>query len=37
MQAWLLHIIYGAFSGNASDFDKSKKMLRWIVDVSCPY
>ncbi|KAK1523192.1 zinc finger protein ADR1 [Colletotrichum paranaense] len=34
MQAWLLHIIYGAFTGNASDFDKSKKMLRWIVDAA---
>ncbi|KAK1691417.1 hypothetical protein BDP55DRAFT_724004 [Colletotrichum godetiae] len=34
MQAWLLHIIYGAFTGNTSHFDRSKKMLRWIVDAA---
>ncbi|KAK6209482.1 zinc finger protein ADR1 [Colletotrichum tabaci] len=34
MQSWLLHIIYGAFTGNAADFDKSKKMLRWVVDAA---
>ncbi|KAF4905278.1 Zinc finger protein [Colletotrichum fructicola] len=34
MQAWLLHIIYGAFTGNATHFDKAKKMLRWVVDAA---
>ncbi|KAH9238927.1 hypothetical protein K456DRAFT_1735734 [Colletotrichum gloeosporioides 23] len=34
MQAWLLHIIYGAFTGNATHFDKAKKMLRWVMDAA---
>ncbi|KZL84622.1 zinc finger protein adr1 [Colletotrichum incanum] len=34
MQSWLLHIIYGAFTGNAGNFHKSKKMLRWVVDAA---
>ncbi|KAF6833537.1 zinc finger protein ADR1 [Colletotrichum musicola] len=34
MQTWLLHIIYGAFVGNATHFDKTKKMLRWVVDAA---
>lgn len=36
MQTWLLHIIYGTFTGNATHFDKAKKMLRWVVDVRHP-
>ncbi|KAL0931833.1 zinc finger protein ADR1 [Colletotrichum truncatum] len=34
MQAWLLHIIYGAFTGNATHFEKAKRMLRWVVDAA---
>lgn len=33
MQAWLLHIIYGAFMGDASQYGGVKKMLRTVVDV----
>lgn len=33
MQAWLLHIIYGAFMGSASQYKEAKKMLRTGVDV----
>lgn len=33
MQAWLLHIIYGAFMGDASQYKDAKKMLRTGVDV----
>lgn len=33
MQAWILHIIYGAFMGSASQYKEAKKMLRTGVDV----
>ncbi|TDZ35541.1 Zinc finger protein [Colletotrichum trifolii] len=32
MQSWLLHIIYGTFTGKSSHFHKARRMLRWIVD-----
>ncbi|KAF7559170.1 hypothetical protein G7046_g4974 [Stylonectria norvegica] len=34
IQAWLLHIIYGAFMGDAARYDTSKKMLRLLVDAA---
>ncbi|KAJ0109341.1 Uncharacterized protein J7T55_000266 [Diaporthe amygdali] len=34
MQAWLLHIIYGAFMGGASQYKEAKKMLRTGVDAA---
>ncbi|KAL1863110.1 hypothetical protein Daus18300_008102 [Diaporthe australafricana] len=34
MQAWLLHIIYGAFMGGASQYNEAKKMLRTGVDAA---
>lgn len=34
MQAWLLHIIYGAFMGDVARYVEAKKMLRTLVDVS---
>lgn len=33
MQAWLLHIIYGAFMSGASQYNVAKQMLRTGVDV----
>lgn len=33
MQAWLLHIIYGAYMGGAARYGKAKIMLRSLVDV----
>lgn len=33
MQAWILHIIYGAFMGSASQYKEAKKMLRTGIDV----
>ena len=33
MQAWLLHIIYGAYMGDAARYTTAKKMLRLLVDV----
>jgi hypothetical protein len=36
MQAWLLHIIYGAFMGSACQYKEAKKMLRTGVDVRLP-
>lgn len=36
MQAWLLHIIYGAFMGSASQYKEAKKMLRTGIDVRIP-
>lgn len=33
MQAWLLHIIYGTFMGDASQYNNVKMMLRTVVDV----
>ncbi|KAJ3549989.1 hypothetical protein NM208_g227 [Fusarium decemcellulare] len=32
MQAWLLHIIYGAFMGDAAQHHKAKSLLRGLVD-----
>lgn len=37
MQAWILHIIYGAFMGSASQYKEAKKMLRTGVDVRLAY
>lgn len=34
MQAWLLHIIYGAFMGSACQYKEAKKMLRTGVDAA---
>ncbi|POR31089.1 Uncharacterized protein TPAR_08700, partial [Tolypocladium paradoxum] len=34
MQAWLLHIIYGAFMGDATQYSTAKKMLRSLVDAA---
>ncbi|KAL2285830.1 hypothetical protein FJTKL_07543 [Diaporthe vaccinii] len=34
MQAWILHIIYGAFMGSASQYKEAKKMLRTGVDAA---
>lgn len=36
MQAWLLHIIYGAYMGGAARYGKAKIMLRSLVDVRMP-
>ncbi|KAF7556311.1 hypothetical protein G7Z17_g1562 [Cylindrodendrum hubeiense] len=33
MQAWILHIIYGAYMGGAARYGKAKVMLRSLVDV----
>ncbi|KAH7140226.1 hypothetical protein B0J13DRAFT_504295 [Dactylonectria estremocensis] len=34
MQAWLLHIIYGAYMGGAARYGKAKIMLRSLVDAA---
>ncbi|KAH6884927.1 hypothetical protein B0T10DRAFT_492986 [Thelonectria olida] len=34
MQAWLLHIIYGAYMGGAARYGKAKTMLRSLVDAA---
>ncbi|KAG6353366.1 hypothetical protein INS49_007446 [Diaporthe citri] len=34
MQAWILHIIHGAFMGNASQHKEAKKMLRTGIDAA---
>lgn len=33
MQAWIFHIIYGAFMGDASQYKQAKRMLRTGIDV----
>ncbi|KAI5460701.1 hypothetical protein BGZ63DRAFT_249922 [Mariannaea sp. PMI_226] len=32
MQAWLLHIIYGAYVGDTTRYQKAKQLLRTLVD-----
>ncbi|KAL4819978.1 fungal-specific transcription factor domain-containing protein [Aspergillus spinulosporus] len=34
LQTWLLHITYGAYLNDTSDFEESKKMLRFVVDAA---
>ncbi|KAL4752276.1 hypothetical protein BDW72DRAFT_212158 [Aspergillus terricola var. indicus] len=34
LQTWLLHITYGAYLNDTSDFEESKKMLRVVVDAA---
>ncbi|KAL2838466.1 fungal-specific transcription factor domain-containing protein [Aspergillus pseudoustus] len=34
LQTWLLHIVYGAYLNDTTDFEESKKMLRIVVDAA---